>query len=71
MKTKYLLIILILTLMLSGTSASAAELIPEDVPVHPLLQEKFEQFFPPAVIEVTEGVGSHAVCDLCNFLFIR
>lgn len=56
MKTKYLLIILILTLMLSGTSASAAELIPEDVPVHPLLQEKFEQFFPPAVIEVTEGV---------------
>jgi alkyl sulfatase BDS1-like metallo-beta-lactamase superfamily hydrolase len=29
---------------------------PESVPVHPTLLEKYEQFFPPAVIPVTDGV---------------
>ena len=56
MKTKSILVLLIVILMLSVTSASAQELIPENVPVHPLLQQKYEEFFPPAVIEVTEGV---------------
>ena len=56
MKTKLVLVMLVLILLLSSTSASAQELIPENVPVNPILQEKYEQFFPPAVIEVTKGV---------------
>ncbi len=56
MKTKSVFLILILTLILSVTSVSAQELDPPDVPVNPILQEKYEQFFPAAVIEVTEGV---------------
>lgn len=56
MKTKSIFLILILTLILSVTSVSAQELVPENVPVNPILQEKYEEFFPAAVIEVTEGV---------------
>ncbi len=56
MKTKSILVILVAILVLSVTSASAHELIPENVPVNPILQEKYEEFFPPAVIQVTDGV---------------
>jgi len=38
------------------TPATAAAYAPEAVPVHPTLLDKYEEFFPPTVIRVTEGV---------------
>jgi len=38
------------------TPATAAAYEPEVVPVHPTLLDKYEEFFPPTVIRVTEGV---------------
>jgi alkyl sulfatase BDS1-like metallo-beta-lactamase superfamily hydrolase len=48
--------ILIVILALAVTTVYAVTFTPESVPVHPTLLEKYEDFFPPAVIEVTEGV---------------
>jgi alkyl sulfatase BDS1-like metallo-beta-lactamase superfamily hydrolase len=38
------------------TALAGAERDPETVPVHPTLLSKYEQFYPPAVIPVTDGV---------------
>jgi alkyl sulfatase BDS1-like metallo-beta-lactamase superfamily hydrolase len=57
-----LIIILIVILTLPVTAAYAADLapeekfVPESVPVHPVLQEKYEEFSPATVIKVTDGV---------------
>lgn len=56
MKIKKFLILLVLSMILGVTSASGQELVPESVPVNPILQAKYEEFFPPAIIKVTEGV---------------
>lgn len=37
-------------------TAAAAPFDPPEVPVHPTLLAKYEEFFPPAVITVTDGV---------------
>jgi alkyl sulfatase BDS1-like metallo-beta-lactamase superfamily hydrolase len=50
------LVLLLVFSMLAATSASAAERTPPSVPIHPTLLEKYEEFSPPAVLEVTEGV---------------
>lgn len=55
-KAKKIFVLLFISLIMSVTAASAQELVPESVPVNPVLQEKYEEFFPPTVIEVTEGV---------------
>ena len=56
MKTKFRILIFVVILTLAATSVYAVEFVPEAVPVHPVLQEKYEEFFPPAVIQVTDGV---------------
>jgi alkyl sulfatase BDS1-like metallo-beta-lactamase superfamily hydrolase len=68
MKTKIRLLALvaILALVLTAVYAVAAyepeaaqapaPYEPETVPVHPTLLAKYEEFFPPAVIQVTDGV---------------
>ena len=56
MKTSYRLLVLVLIISLSATGAFAASLDPAVVPVNPTLLEKYEEFFPPAVIRVTDGV---------------
>ena len=44
-----------LVLLLAFTTTVAAQ-EPASVPVNPTLLEKYEEFFPPAVIQVTDGV---------------
>ncbi len=58
MKTKFRILILIVILTLTVTSVYAEEFTPdpEVVPVNPVLLEKYEEFFPPTVIQVTDGV---------------
>lgn len=68
MKTKLHLLALVAILALAVTAAYAAAAyepeaaqapapyVPESVPVHPTLLAKWEEFFPPAVIKVTDGV---------------
>lgn len=64
MKTKFRLSALVPILALVGTAvcvggqdpAAAAPYNPEAVPVHPTLLAKYEEFFPPAVQKVTDGV---------------
>ena len=65
MKTKFQLLALVTILVLVGTAVCAvaqesaavpAPYEPEAVPVHPTLLAKYEEFFPPAVLNVTDGV---------------
>ncbi|MGI6634238.1 MAG: alkyl sulfatase dimerization domain-containing protein [Christensenellales bacterium] len=65
MKTKFQLLVLVTILALVGTAVCAvaqesaavpAPYEPEAVPVHPTLLAKYEEFFPPAVLNVTDGV---------------
>jgi alkyl sulfatase BDS1-like metallo-beta-lactamase superfamily hydrolase len=61
MKARFRILILLVILTLTVTTVYATELDPpnldpEAVPVHPVLQEKYEEFSPPAVIQVTDGV---------------
>ena len=65
MKTKFQLLALVTILALAGTAvcvaaqepeAVSAPYEPETVPVHPTLLAKYEEFFPPAVFQVTDGV---------------
>ena len=56
MKLKFRFLILIILLALAVTTVYAVVFEPESVPVHPTLLEKYEGFFPPAIIQVTEGV---------------
>ncbi|MCU0487654.1 MAG: MBL fold metallo-hydrolase [Anaerolineales bacterium] len=65
MKTKFQLLALVTILALavtgvyaaaSGPEMAPATFVPETVPVHPVLLAKYEEFFPPAVIPVTDGV---------------
>jgi alkyl sulfatase BDS1-like metallo-beta-lactamase superfamily hydrolase len=68
MKTKFQLLALVVILALAVTTVYAATnepgatyepgapYEPETVPVHPTLLAKYEEFFPPAVIRVTDGV---------------
>lgn len=71
MKTKFRLLILVIILALGATTVYAGtdkpETVyqvteepepyePETVPVNPTLLAKYEEFFPPAVIPVTDGV---------------
>ncbi len=65
MKTKFQLLALVTILALAGTAvcvaaqepeAVSAPYEPETVPVNPTLLVKYEEFFPPAVLNVTDGV---------------
>jgi len=65
MKTKCQLFALVTILALVGTAVCAAAqepaavsapYEPEAVPVHPTLLAKYEEFFPPEVLHVTDGV---------------
>jgi alkyl sulfatase BDS1-like metallo-beta-lactamase superfamily hydrolase len=56
MKTKFRILIFVVILMLTVTTVYAVTFDPVEVPVHPVLQEKYDEFFPPAVIQVTDGV---------------
>jgi alkyl sulfatase BDS1-like metallo-beta-lactamase superfamily hydrolase len=56
MKIKLQFLVLAGILAPAVTTVYAAAYEPEAVPVHPVLLEKYEQFFPPEVIRVTEGV---------------
>ena len=62
MKTKFQLLILVVILALAvttvyaATNESGAPYEPETVPAHPTLLETYQDFFPPAVIQVTDGV---------------
>jgi len=65
MKTKFQLFVLVIIMALVGIAGSVAaqESVavpapyePEAVPVHPTLLAKYEEFFPPAVLKVTDGV---------------
>ena len=65
MKTKNQLFALLTILVLVVTAvcvsaqepaAAPAPYEPEAVPVHPTLLAKYEEFFPPAVLTVTDGV---------------
>jgi len=65
MKAKLQLLALVTVLALLGTAfcvaaqepaAAPAKYEPEAVPVHPTLLKKYEEFFPPAVLKVTDGV---------------
>ena len=65
MKTKFQLLALVTILALAGTAvcvaaqepeAVSAPYEPETVPVNPTLLAKYEEFFPPAVLNVTDGV---------------
>jgi alkyl sulfatase BDS1-like metallo-beta-lactamase superfamily hydrolase len=42
--------------ILAGTAVLAAERVPPSVPVEPTLLEKYEEFSPPEVLHVTDGV---------------
>ena len=65
MKTKFQLLALVTILALAGTAvyvaaqepeAVSAPYEPETVPVNPTLLANYEEFFPPAVLNVTDGV---------------
>ncbi|NLA52743.1 MAG: MBL fold metallo-hydrolase, partial [Clostridiales bacterium] len=56
MKSFYRLLAFVIIFSLAATGAFAASLNPQTVPVNPILLEKYEEFFPSAVIHVTEGV---------------
>lgn len=56
MKTLSRLLVLVVIFSLSVTTVYANPFEPEAVPVHPTLLDKYEEFFPPTVITVTEGV---------------
>ncbi len=63
MKTKFRILALAIILAIVGTAGcaaaqepAAASYEPEAVPVHPTLLAKYEEFFPPAVLNVTDGV---------------
>ncbi|HNR15009.1 MAG TPA: MBL fold metallo-hydrolase, partial [Thermodesulfobacteriota bacterium] len=65
MKTKFQLLALVTILALAGTAvcvaaqepeAVSAPYEPETVPVNPTLLVKYDEFFPPAVLNVTDGV---------------
>ena len=65
MKTKFQLLALVTILVLAVTAvcvaaqepeAVSAPYEPETVPVNPTLLAKYEEFFPPAVLNVTDGV---------------
>lgn len=56
MKAKFRILIFVVILTLAVTTVYAMEYEPPTVPVHPVLQEKYDEFFPPAVIQVTDGV---------------
>jgi alkyl sulfatase BDS1-like metallo-beta-lactamase superfamily hydrolase len=53
MKVRICLVLLFSVLVLTATVAAYE---PEVVPVHPTLLSKYEEFFPPTVIRVTDGV---------------
>lgn len=52
----HLLLIIMITFSLVTTSVFAKSLDPASVPVNPTLLEKYEEFFPPSIIRVTDGV---------------
>jgi alkyl sulfatase BDS1-like metallo-beta-lactamase superfamily hydrolase len=56
MKIKLQFVVLAGILAPAVMTVYAAAYEPEAVPVHPVLLEKYQQFFPPEVIRVTEGV---------------
>ena len=56
MKTKFRILIFLVISAIAATTVYAVTFTPEAVPVHPTLKAKYEEFFPPAVIQVTEGV---------------
>ncbi|MDI9470240.1 MAG: alkyl sulfatase dimerization domain-containing protein [Bacillota bacterium] len=65
MKTKFQVFALVIILVLAGTvgyvAAEEAQAVPEPydpeaVPVHPTLLATYEEFFPAAVLQVTDGV---------------
>ncbi|HHU26075.1 MAG TPA: hypothetical protein GXZ56_05600, partial [Bacteroidales bacterium] len=65
MKTKFQHFALVIILALVGIAGNVAaqESVavpnpyePEAVPVHPTLLDKYKEFFPPAVLKVTDGV---------------
>ncbi|MBN2507527.1 MAG: MBL fold metallo-hydrolase [Verrucomicrobia bacterium] len=47
-------------------AATAAEFDPPEVPVHPVLWETYDAFFPPEVLKVTEGVYVAKGTNRCN-----
>lgn len=55
-RTPHLLLVIMITFSLVTSSVLAAPLDPPSVPVNPTLLEKYEEFFPPEVIRVTDGV---------------
>jgi len=55
-KTKFRILIFLVISAIAATTVYAVTFTPEAVPVHPTLKAKYEEFFPPAVIQVTEGV---------------
>ena len=56
MKTKFRILIFLVISAIAATTVYAVTFTPEAVPVHPTLKAKYEEFFPPAVIQVTEGL---------------
>ncbi|HSK68603.1 MAG TPA: MBL fold metallo-hydrolase, partial [Candidatus Limnocylindria bacterium] len=56
MKNSFRVLAAAVGFLLLVSAASAAALDPPAVPVHPTLLEKYEEFFPPEVIRVTDGV---------------
>ena len=65
MKTKFQHFALVIILALVGIAGNVAAqeptavpnpYEPETVPVHPTLLDKYKEFFPPAVLKVTDGV---------------
>jgi len=56
MKTLPRLLVLVIILAFAVTPVHAAQFDPPEVLFHPTLLEKYEEFFPPTVLAVTEGV---------------
>ena len=56
MKSRFLLLIVVVILALAATPDHVAAYEPEGIPVHPTLMDKYEGFFPPAVLPVTDGI---------------
>lgn len=56
MKSRLKFLLIPLIPILAATTVLAATRTPDTVPVHPTLLEKYEGFFPAAVITVTDGV---------------
>jgi alkyl sulfatase BDS1-like metallo-beta-lactamase superfamily hydrolase len=55
-KSRFLLLIVVVILALAATPDHVAAYEPEGIPVHPTLMDKYEGFFPPAVLPVTDGI---------------